>query len=226
MVCAIVAVAQVWPIGRQVRTDDRDRDGRPDIWRQYDRRGQLIEVAIDSNRDGRSDIAEYYDRSALLRRESDRNFNGQVDLVEEFDPATHEHVRSVVDIDFDGTADLLVLFHDGQPVFSKEAHPLTVNWTRQRGEVAGHDAHNGRDEGPDVLAPLTDPFRTDTSVRGWLVASNPDGCVGLSTSGGLPCPCVDIATPMAPAARLVALLDPPSAPTVRLPHSPRGPPLA
>ena len=53
-----------------------------------------------------------------MRRDSDRDFNDRVDLVQEFDPTTHEHVRTVVDVDSDGTADLLVLFQDGRPVFS------------------------------------------------------------------------------------------------------------
>src|SRR5476651_100432 len=120
ILCAVACAAAVavWlrsPAG-SVRTEDQNGDGRPDIWRVYDRQGQLSEVTVDTNFDGRSDVHEYYERSALVRRESDRDFNGRVDLVEEFEPTTHEHVRSVVDVDFDGTADLLVLFQGGQPV--------------------------------------------------------------------------------------------------------------
>src|SRR5579864_2573753 len=99
--CATVAVVTMWPTDRQVRTADRNADGRPDVWRHYDNRGRLVEVAVDSNFDGRSDVEEYYDDGALVRRESDRNFDDRVDLVEEFDALTHEQIRSVVDLDYD-----------------------------------------------------------------------------------------------------------------------------
>src|SRR5260370_41394051 len=82
-----------------VRTEDRNGDGRPDVWRVYGSDGRLREVGIDTNFDGRSDVREYYDSGALIRRESDRNFNDQVDLVEDFDPITHAHIRSVIDLD-------------------------------------------------------------------------------------------------------------------------------
>jgi hypothetical protein len=220
-VCATVAVVSMWPTARDVRAEDRNGDGRPDIWRHYDDRKQLTEVAIDSNFDGRSDVQEYYDRGALVRRESDRNFDGQTDLVEEFDAATQEHVRSVIDIDYDGTADLLVLFHDGRPVFSAQAQPRTPN-LRQREGISARDAQLVTDQ----LAPLTDPFRTDTAVREAHAASNADVCVGLSTSSGLPASCVEAVSPMSSSARLVARDVQPRALTLLLPRSPRGPPLS
>ena len=121
--CATVAAVTLPPDARRVVVEDRNQDGLPDAWRHYDQSGRLTEVSLDSNFDGRSDIEEFYDaRGAILRRSSDRNFNGQMNLVEEFDPATHEHARSVVDIDYDGSADLLVLFRDGQRS-SKLARP-------------------------------------------------------------------------------------------------------
>src|SRR4029077_2909888 len=115
-----VAALELWPATRLVRTVDQNGDGRPDVWRHYDNRGQLTEVDVDTNFDGRPDIEEYYERGVLVRRESDRNFNGQADLLEEFDVDTHGHTRSVVDTDYDGTADLLVFFRDNRPVFSKQ----------------------------------------------------------------------------------------------------------
>src|SRR5262249_4650002 len=121
--CATVAIVGVWP-ARRVRTADNNGDGRPDVWRLYDGKGQLTEVDVDSNFDGHTDIQEYYEQGVLVRRESDRNFNGQSDLVEEFDAKTHHLTRSVIDLDYDGTADLLVLFPDGHPAFSRRRAPL------------------------------------------------------------------------------------------------------
>jgi hypothetical protein len=115
-----VAAVEIWHAARTVRTADQNGDGRPDIWRHYDNRGQLAEVDVDSNFDGQPDVEEYYEGGVLVRRESDRDFNGQADLIEEFDAETHRQTKSVVDIDYDGTADLLVLFRDGRPVFLSE----------------------------------------------------------------------------------------------------------
>ena len=115
----------LWSRAGHVRTADQNGDGRLDIWRTYDRHGRLTQVAIDTNFDGRADVQEYYERGALVRRESDRDFNDRIDLVQEFDPTTRERARSVIDVDFDGSADLLVLFQSGQPVFSKWAHLAT-----------------------------------------------------------------------------------------------------
>src|SRR5262249_15871714 len=65
---------------------------------------------------------------------------------------------SVIDLDYDGTADLLVLFRDGQPVFSRRAAPLPAR-TANRDLPAPHQG--------DVsgLPRLTDPFESGIPVR-------------------------------------------------------------
>jgi hypothetical protein len=222
--CATVAAVSVSPDAGRVLTEDRNHDGRPDTWRHYDASGRLTEVARDSNFDGHSDIDEFYDsRGAILRRESDRNFNGQVDLVEEFDSATHEHVRSVVDVDYDGNADLLVLFRDGQPVFSKLAGPATSFGPRRsladpRGHIIRHDT-------AESLAPMTDPFQSDTTVRVTIAASGSNGYVGLSTSvAGLPRPREEAASPVLTTARALPASVVSRSSVPLSPRSPRGPP--
>jgi hypothetical protein len=225
--CATVAAVTLPPDARRVVTEDRNRDGRPDAWRHYDQLGRLTEVSLDSNFDGRSDIQEFYDaRGAILRRESDRNFNGQVDLVEEFDPATHEHARSVVDVDYDGSADLLVLFRDGQPVFSRLARPAPVG-LRQRGSLAGWRSQIARYDDAESLAPLTDPFQSDTTVRGAVSASDSHGYVGLSTSiAGLPRPREGSASPALSTSTSTAPSVVSRSSIPLSPRSPRGPPLS
>ena len=176
--CAAFAVVELSAAARMVRTEDHNGDGRPDIWRRYDAAGRLTEVDVDSNFDGSPDIQEYYDRGVLIRRESDRNFNGQADLIEEFDGETHGQTRSVVDIDFDGTADLLVLFRDGRPVYSMRASALTRR--------TNADSHAADSRHATRLVRLADPFEEETAVRAVHSSSLPDEFVGLSTSGGLP----------------------------------------
>jgi hypothetical protein len=182
---AALAVLGAWPAAQDIRTEDRNGDGRPDVWRRYDRLGRLISVGTDNNFDGRADVEESYERGVLVRRESDRNFDNRVDLHEEFDPRTHEQTRSVIDVDGDGAADLLVLFRDGHPVFTAHARPLAVN-VRTAARPGGADAPALRDAAGPLVA-LADPFSADVAVRGAsLPAQAPDEWVGLSTSGGLP----------------------------------------
>jgi hypothetical protein len=218
---AAVAISLWSPTADQVRTADENGDGRPDIWRTYDRHGQLLRVSVDTNFDGRSDIQEYYEHGALVRRELDRDFNDQVDLIQEFDPASHAQVRAEVDVDSDGTADLLVLFRGGQPVSWRYGHaaanPVAIV-VAALVETTSHRSVNDR------LVPLQDPFRADLSLRATHFLRLDDGeSAGLSSSGGLPGSRTDVIRAMASAVMPdVTVCDPASATLVQ--HSPRGPP--
>jgi len=223
LACVAVAATSLWSPAAHVRTADKNGDGRPDIWRTYNHQGQLSRVAVDTNFDGRADVQEYYERGVILRRESDRDFDDRVDLVQEFDPATGEHARSVVDVDFDGTADLLVLFQGGQPVFSKWAHlvtPAAVSADAARNAEASARTADGQ------LAPLEDPFRSDLSVRAARGVAGSGDCVGLSTSGGLPTPGIDIARSLASSSDAADSSISNLSSAIVVPYSPRGPPAA
>jgi len=223
MVCVLAAVISLWTRARDVRTADQNRDGRPDVWRVYDRQGQLTAVAVDTNFDGRSDVHEYYTGGALVRRESDRDFNDRVDLVQEFDAITREAVRSVSDVDLDGAADLLVLFQGGRPVYSQWADG------RSRTAPAGFSARPidaSRSPGDHPLVALEDPFRGDLAVTAIRFVVGLDDYVGLATSGGLPEPRRDADRPLAFSS--VVSRSPTSHPASAsvVQYSPRGPPLS
>ena len=221
--CATAVAVSLWPPGADVRTEDLNRDGRPDVWRLYDGDRQLARVSVDTNFDGRSDVHEYYEGSALVRRESDRDFNDRVDLVQEFNPATGEHERSVVDVDFDGTADLLVLFQDGQPVFSKWTHPATP--AAGNADAALHAEGSPR-TADDQLAPLEDPFRTDLAMRAVRTVAGTGDYVGLSTSGGLPASRTAISCPIAVSSDASGSGCSDSSTAAIAQYSPRGPPVS
>jgi len=221
LMCATVGAVSEWPTGRHVRTEDRNGDGRPDVWHEYDDKGQPTEVRFDTNFDGRSDVQEYYDRGTLVRRESDRNFDDRVDLVEEFDRGTHDQVRSVVDCDYDGTADLLVLFRDGRPVFSKLASSPPAHVTTA---VRAAFAQNRGRRADDPLIPLADPFRAATVIRQLDATPNSPQIIGLLTSWGLPRSSVGSPSPLCLTVGFIAR----DVPRVELMDlsisSPRGPP--
>ena len=216
-VCAVVAAASLRLPSGDTPTEDRNGDGRPDVWRVYDRQHRLSEVTIDTNFDGQSDVHEYYRSGGLVRRESDRDFNNHVDLVQEFDASTHEHARSLVDVDFDGSADLLVLFQDGRPIYSKWAKPAASRPVRT--EFAGSSL-----PATHRLDPLRSPFSGDLAVTPLPVVGDADVCVGLPTSVGLPVPWATTACPFDVRAGPSGSCDSiPASPSVA-PYSPRGPP--
>ena len=220
LACAAAAAVSLWLPAGDLRVHDKNGDGRPDTWRLYERQGRLSVVTVDTNFDGRPDVHEFYRRCALVRRESDRNFNDLVDLVQEFDPATRQHTRSVVDVDFDGTADLLVLFRDGEPVFSK--------WSRPAPRPAGANAPlyasaSARATGGS-LTMLEDPFSRDLSVSATYGLASSGDFIGLSTSGGLPASVHDIVSPLAPSSFVFGSRASHASSATIVPYSPRGPP--
>ena len=180
--CLLAALAAVWLPGGRAFTEDRNHDGRPDVWRSYNADGQLVSIALDTNFDGRSDINEFYDNGALIRRELDRDFNSQVDLVQEFDPATRQIVRSISDIDADGVADVLLLFQNGQPVYSKWAH-------RHPRTALAFDAVESTataDTGQPPLVALSDPFSGDLAVKATRTSVPARDTLAVSPTPGLP----------------------------------------
>jgi hypothetical protein len=178
LLCALVglmaAASSPWLSTGYICTEDLNGDGRPDVWRAYDRHGVISQVAIDLNFDGRSDVQEHYERGVLVRRETDRNFDGRADFREEFDAVTGEPVRSVEDTDFDGVGDLLVLFRDGQSV--------SWLWADAGGRAGAAPVHGeAASSAPDgALAPFADPFGQDRSIRAVHSAAAATGCVAGS----------------------------------------------
>ena len=213
--CVTLAAVEIWPTAAAVKTVDQNRDGRPDRWTRFDARGQVTHVAVDTNFDGRPDVEEYYERGILVRRESDRNFNGQADLIEEFDAETHGQTRTIVDVDFDGTADLLVLFRDGRPIYSKRTSAKNSERARPV----------SRRDDPNHLAALTDPFAADLAVR--AVRAQPDdrACVPLFSLSNCPRECLVLIGPSATSVRLLQATDSAGRRTPLLPRSPRAPPV-
>lgn len=219
LACAVVTAVSVYPRAARFRAAGRNGDGRPERWRLAGERGQPVEIDIDSNADGRPDIEEYYDGGALVRRESDRNFDDRVDLVEEFDTGTRAHVRSVVDVDYDGTADLLVLFHDGTPVFSEYA-AAGARVARASSVVTDAGSPAGR-----RLLPLADPFRSETTLRTARARVAPAEHAAVSTATGLPMPRAGAGVAI-DAAALLADADVDAGPVLPAAASPRAPPLS
>jgi hypothetical protein len=214
-VCLLAAFAAVWLPGGRAFTEDRNHDGRPDVWRSYNANGQLVSVALDTNFDGRSDVNEFYDNGALVRRELDRDFNNQIDLVQEFDPGTRQIVRSISDVDADGVADVLLLFQNGQPVYSKWAHATS-------GLFDSNEPSAASDARQRPLRALADPFSGDLAVKGTRTGALIRDTLAVAAASGLPqaiLPAVSLTASSFVTTGFSAVAAPAAGP-----RSPRGPP--
>ncbi len=180
------ALVSMWAPVDRIRTEDRNRDGRPDVWRSYARDGRVARIAVDTNFDGRSDVEEYYEDGALVRRESDRDFNDQIDLVQEFDRTTRKIVRSVSDVNSDGVADLLVLFQDGRPVYSKWAQTIRALPVHAVGATGTSRTTY------QLLTSLKDPFSGDVAFKAIRVSPEANDSLGLPAPMGMPAVSSDV----------------------------------
>src|SRR5215467_2254269 len=169
LLCTTAGLISLWFSSGSTRTEDLNRDGRPDVWRAYGRDGRIASVAVDTNFDGRSDVEEQYENGVLVRRQTDRDFDDQIDLVQDFDPRTRQIVRSLTDVNADGVADLLVLFQNGSPVFSKW---MSAGARDRLPETLVARAAAPRSNQP--LAALHDPFSGDMTFKAVRVDATAD----------------------------------------------------
>lgn len=85
---------------------DRDYDGRVDYLVKYGRMGGVTYEEYDYNYDGLMDDYYFYDDGRLIRQEIDTNFDQRVDIwVYLFDGIYIEKIEQ--DSDFDGQVDLV-----------------------------------------------------------------------------------------------------------------------
>ena len=175
--------------------------------------GRFTELQLDTNGDGQPDVVEYYRDGALLRRVSDRNFNGVTDLVEDFDEVTQQRVRSIVDQDYDGTADVLLLYRHGQPVVSERASQSESDNART---PVRRDA--------PALVSLRNPFGDSRAFESSALAVPWETWIGPTAAAGL---LVSAASLSAPTRSLNSPARPVRAELTanRTLRSPRGPPL-
>jgi len=216
--CVVTAVGSMRVRSGYAHAVDRNGDGRPDLWRFYDAAGQLRRTLTDTNYDGTSDTDEYYEQGVISRRVVDRNFDRRADRDDEFDPVTRERVRSLVDVDFDGRADLLELFQDGQVVLTRWTSDLPPDATQANAASGGPAQDN-----PDAFAPMVDPFRGTTALRAVRTFASRDLTVALTSAGGLPVAPVR-AGPAVTTATVERTNCTPFASTPLPPSPPRGPP--
>jgi hypothetical protein len=225
-IAGILGLTIRWNTSGVVLMEARSQDGQPEVWESHPDVDESV-VAFDTNLDGRPDERLHYRNGDLVSLEADSDFDNRVDIVEEFDPITHEVVRSLIDVDEDGRADVLVLRQDGQPVFEKWAHQIAPRenaWISERRATTVFTSPANPLSDDSDLIPLADPFTGDLAVRS-AHSSRPASRDGLlSTSGGLPLPATVISCARSSVSVRESAFHSPL-PSAFVPTSPRGPPM-
>jgi hypothetical protein len=107
---------------REVSEYDTSGDEYPDVRRVFRRVGTppLVRLILscreaDLNGDGIKDVVRYYnDEGRPIREESDRNFDGRIDMITFFQDG--RVVRQEIDSDYDGRVDTKVFYERGRVV--------------------------------------------------------------------------------------------------------------
>jgi len=108
--------------GREFSEFDTSGDDVPDVRKVYMRVGdtsgsRLVMICrqADVNHDGKRDVVRLYDDDGRpTREEADRNFDGKIDQVTQFQ--TGEIAVNELDNDFDGAIDTKIYYDKGQPI--------------------------------------------------------------------------------------------------------------
>ncbi len=128
---------------REVSEYDTSGDDYPDVRRVFRRVGEppLIRLVLtcreaDLNADGIKDVVRYSnDEGRPLREESDRNFDGQMDIITFFQDG--RIVRQELDTNADGRVDTKLFFERGQMVRTERdlgARSTASQWRPDRWE--------------------------------------------------------------------------------------------
>jgi hypothetical protein len=85
----------------------RAPNGHPDRWVRRISQSEY-QIAIDTNGDGKPDVVKTFRDNEVVQVESDRDYNGAVDLVQEYSHGAL--VREVHDDNFDGRPEIVKSF--------------------------------------------------------------------------------------------------------------------
>ena len=129
--------------GREVSEYDTSGDGRPDVRKVYMSAGTGVETRLvmicretDVNGDGRKDVIRYYDdEGRSLREESDRNFDGKMDVALIFQDG--KIARKEIDENHDGKIDTKIFMDGGKPIRAErdlKGRSTATRWQPDRWE--------------------------------------------------------------------------------------------
>ncbi len=95
---------------------DLDGDGKADVWNFWQERADgpraLVRKESDLNRDGKIDVRTWFDSTGRIEKEEmDGDFDGRVDWVDHYQGG--KRVLTEVDTDYSGEVDLFKIYESG-----------------------------------------------------------------------------------------------------------------
>jgi hypothetical protein len=97
---------------RVVRKEaDVNFDGKIDVVRNLDTKGELVEERIDTDFDGRIDIVIAFQQGLIVKKTYDTNFDSKIDLWRTFEKGVI--VKEEADLNYDGAVDFWEYYEGG-----------------------------------------------------------------------------------------------------------------
>jgi hypothetical protein len=90
-------------LAEDIKKEDKNKDGKPDMWVYYDDNKKLVKMESDRNYDGNIDFWVSYGEKGQRRTEIDLNFDAKPDMHSYYQDG--QRVKLEVDIDYDGKLD-------------------------------------------------------------------------------------------------------------------------
>jgi hypothetical protein len=98
--------------GRVLRKEvDVNFDGKIDVIRTMDDKGELVEERIDGDFDGKIDVVIAFQKGVIVKKTYDTNFDGKADLWRFFDKGAI--VREEADLDYNQAVDMWEYYEAG-----------------------------------------------------------------------------------------------------------------
>lgn len=89
---------------------DLNHDGKVDMVKVFNEKGEVIKEMIDFDFDGRFDTTNFYEKSQLVRQEMDLNWDGKPDIVKYFEKG--KITRKEISTKIDGKMDYFEYYDD------------------------------------------------------------------------------------------------------------------
>lgn len=91
---------------------DVNFDGKIDLIRSFNEKGDLVSERLDHDFDGRVDVVNFFEQGVIVKKEYDTNFDSTVDLWRYFDKGTIS--RKEADLNHDGKVDYWEYYEQGK----------------------------------------------------------------------------------------------------------------
>jgi len=103
----------------EAKTEDKNNDGRPDMWIYYDNNQRPVKIESDRNYDGKLDLWISYGEKGRRKTEIDMNFDGRPDMYSYYQYG--QRVKLEMDINYDGKLDQISDYRDGKLIKMQKA---------------------------------------------------------------------------------------------------------